>query len=78
MLFKGITSWALPTKDEKWTLHKLMPKNSIVQARRKQNCIGPAYPYLPHPSAYVSMHAEARGMLTHEFDKSFRHTRGTT
>ena len=33
MLFKGITSWALPTKDEKWTLHKLMiylPNNSIV------------------------------------------------
>ena len=36
----------------------------IIQAWRKQNCIGLAYWYL-WPSAYVSVCAEARGVWGH-------------
>ena len=36
----------------------------MVQARRKQNCIGPAYWYL-YLSAYVSVYAEARWVWGH-------------
>ena len=38
---------------------------NMLQARRKQNCIGPAYRYL-YPSAYVSVYAEARGVRGHD------------
>ena len=36
----------------------------LQQARRKQNCIGPAYWYL-YPSAYVSVYAKARWVWGH-------------
>ena len=36
----------------------------LQQARRKQNCVGPAYWYL-YPSVYVSVYAETRWVWGH-------------
>ena len=40
------------------------PRVEKEQARWKQNCISPAYWYL-HPSAYVCLYTEARGVWGH-------------
>ena len=40
------------------TVFSWLIKLMVQQARRKQNCIGPAYQYL-WPSAYISVYAEA-------------------